>query len=388
VDAQGRFSYTPAADWNGVDTFTLQVGDGRHTALLPFTVQVQAVDDAPALALGGLSAPPGGTVTFTPAQLAITDVDTPQNQLRYEVAAVSGASFEYLAAPGVPISGFTQDQVAQGQIVLRLHGTAAPSFTLRAMDGSSATPWIQGDVTLVGVPAAAVQPPAGAAFQPALPEADAVQANQATPVAGPADAVDVQASGAATPPAALTPLERARAAAADLRLAEASAPSEANFDAAAAPESRRTASIESRAGVSARLRGVQAVALGWPGSVSTVLPDFQSWFESLAGLTLAQGSSGIAQGPGVHGGPESEGPAQFQAELGSLELGGLAAAVLLVSWAVRAGGIVGSLAITSPAWRMIDPLPIIGDRADDDDLGPDPQDEALAAEVLVGGFAR
>jgi hypothetical protein len=40
---------------------------------------------------------------------------------------------------------------------------------------------------------------------------------------------------------------------------------------------------------------------------------------------------------------------------------------------------------------MVDPLPIIGDgRADesDPDADDDPPDEAMAAEVLVGGAAR
>ena len=63
---------------------------------------------------------------------------------------------------------------------------------------------------------------------------------------------------------------------------------------------------------------------------------------------------------------------------------GLAAAVLLVSWAVRAGGIVGSLAITSPAWRMVDPLPVVGDEEDEPDTDDtDPQAEDLATEVLA-----
>ena len=49
-----------------------------------------------------------------------------------------------------------------------------------------------------------------------------------------------------------------------------------------------------------------------------------------------------------------------------MKLGGMALSVGVVWWASRISGLLGSLLASAPAWRHIDPLPVVG-RDDDDD---------------------
>jgi hypothetical protein len=63
----------------------------------------------------------------------------------------------------------------------------------------------------------------------------------------------------------------------------------------------------------------------------------------------------------------------------SAEMGGLALSVGVVWWASRVGGLVGSLLASMPAWRHLDPLPILGRDKDED--GEDERDQADAVEA-------
>jgi VCBS repeat-containing protein len=56
VNANGAFSYTPEADFNGVDSFTFQASDGLLVSnVATVTVTVIAVNDAPVAADGAAS---------------------------------------------------------------------------------------------------------------------------------------------------------------------------------------------------------------------------------------------------------------------------------------------------------------------------------------------
>jgi VCBS repeat-containing protein len=53
VNADGSFSFTPAADWHGEDTFTYKLSDGRvDSNLATVTLTVTPVNDAPVAARG------------------------------------------------------------------------------------------------------------------------------------------------------------------------------------------------------------------------------------------------------------------------------------------------------------------------------------------------
>jgi hypothetical protein len=57
---------------------------------------------------------------------------------------------------------------------------------------------------------------------------------------------------------------------------------------------------------------------------------------------------------------------QFSVLLDSAEMGGIAFSVGVVWWASRVTGVIGSMMASMPAWRQLDPLPVVG-RDDNDD---------------------
>ena len=85
---------------------------------------------------------------------------------------------------------------------------------------------------------------------------------------------------------------------------------------------------------------------------------------------------------------------QIQVLMDSVKMGGLALSVGVVWWASRISGLLGSLLASAPAWRHIDPLPVVG-RDDDEDeaewLEPDDRDadaNELAVSLVLEGSHR
>jgi hypothetical protein len=67
----------------------------------------------------------------------------------------------------------------------------------------------------------------------------------------------------------------------------------------------------------------------------------------------------------------------------SVEMGGLALSVGVVWWASRVGGLIGSLLASMPAWRHLDPLPIVGGDEDEDEREQPADADADADELAV-----
>ncbi len=87
LNPDGSFAYTPAADFNGTDSFSFKANDGAldsNTASVAITVA--PVNDAPVL--GGddaISVTDGGTVAVTTADLTASDIDNSDAELVYTV---------------------------------------------------------------------------------------------------------------------------------------------------------------------------------------------------------------------------------------------------------------------------------------------------------------
>ena len=60
--------------------------------------------------------------------------------------------------------------------------------------------------------------------------------------------------------------------------------------------------------------------------------------------------------------------------LNSITITGFALSVGAVWWAARAAGLLASVLSSTPAWRHVDPLPVLG-RTEQDEEDPDPKDE-------------
>jgi hypothetical protein len=64
--------------------------------------------------------------------------------------------------------------------------------------------------------------------------------------------------------------------------------------------------------------------------------------------------------------------------MNSVRITGMALSVGAIWWAARAAGLVASLLASSPAWRHVDPLPVLG--RDDEEEEEEVWDEASAEE--------
>jgi VCBS repeat-containing protein len=91
LNANGSFTFTPAANFNGSDSFTYRASDGTLTSnLATVTLTVTAVNDAPTVTVAGTVAPGGtcgtndrsGTINLT-----VGDVDSPAAGLTLSAAS-------------------------------------------------------------------------------------------------------------------------------------------------------------------------------------------------------------------------------------------------------------------------------------------------------------
>jgi len=76
---------------------------------------------------------------------------------------------------------------------------------------------------------------------------------------------------------------------------------------------------------------------------------------------------------------------QFSVLLDSAEMGGIAFSVGVVWWASRVTGVIGSMMASMPAWRQLDPLPVVGSDDDGDEVEWQSEDDrtSYADELRV-----
>jgi len=141
LNADGTFTYTPPADFNGTDTFTYKVNDGTVDGnVATVTITVNPVNDDPVLGTNsGLTLNEGATATITTAALEVTDVDNTPAELTYTVTVVPGnGQLELTTSPGTAITSFTQADIDANRLVY-VHddsNTTSDSFTFTVDDGA------------------------------------------------------------------------------------------------------------------------------------------------------------------------------------------------------------------------------------------------------------
>ncbi|WP_131588685.1 cadherin-like domain-containing protein [Mycolicibacterium phlei] len=121
VSADGTFSYTPATNWNGTDSFKYTVSDGTTSAEGTVTITVTPVNDAPVANNDTAHTNPGQAVTI--AVLA-NDIDVDSTTLTPVIVSQ-------------PVHGSVTVN-ANGTITYTPNGTytGADSFTYKVNDGS------------------------------------------------------------------------------------------------------------------------------------------------------------------------------------------------------------------------------------------------------------
>jgi hypothetical protein len=396
----GILKFTPATNGNGAGyaAFTFQVHDDGGTAnggvdLDPtahtITIDVTAVDDAPVLTRNMLTLGPGAAVTLSMAELDATDVDNVAAGLLFTVSGLTHGQFELAAAPAVPIASFTLAQVNAGQVVFVHDGSSTPpTYDISVSDGSLSTasapasiafnPSSVGPITPAPVVASLAVPPmfqSGLQALPAFsgePTPGATDGVQSVPQAAvhsqPSDGDLEYKSESGTQPSgasSLAPISVTRELAnagqngAALRIVEVTA-----------PQPHRNAWV-----VSHETLQVNPLDLG------LLIQSDQVPHPEFEGSAQTDWIPGPAYGDdhSVHS------KEQISVVLDSVEMGGIVLSVGVVWWASRVSGIIGSLLASAPAWRQLDPLPVIGrdeERTDARWNGED-DNEVHAEEVAI-----
>jgi hypothetical protein len=141
--ATGAFTYTPAANANGLDTFRFKVNDGTvDSNIATVTVVIAPVNDAPVASVGTNSVMSGMSAAGT---LSATDVDSPNLTFSLVANGTKGTAVITNAATGA------YTYTANG-------GTSGTdTFTFRANDGSANSSVATVTVSITPSPAPAAQ---------------------------------------------------------------------------------------------------------------------------------------------------------------------------------------------------------------------------------------
>lgn len=110
-------SYTPNADFNGVDTFTVEISDGVATDSIEVAVTVNAVNDSPVFAnAASTSAVEGSLYQYTPV---VTDVDDANNGTDLTFTLVAGPEGMTVSPTGV-VSWTPPNGVPEANVTLQV----------------------------------------------------------------------------------------------------------------------------------------------------------------------------------------------------------------------------------------------------------------------------
>jgi len=125
LNADGSFSYTPEANFNGTDSFTYKANDGQaDSADTTVIIGINSVNDAPTIS----NLPPPATLDeLTPLNFsaAANDIDSPANSLRFSLSeAPNGAAID-------PVSGAFRWTPSEAQ------GPANYTLRVNVSDGSA-----------------------------------------------------------------------------------------------------------------------------------------------------------------------------------------------------------------------------------------------------------
>jgi hypothetical protein len=318
------------------------------------------VNDSPVLGANSFVLVPGGTLVLSAANISATDVDDASSELVFSIGGIANGYFALTSSPGAPITSFTQAQVLAGQVQFVQTGSGDSAFQITVSDGSAAAGPYAANITYVrGGGAPALTPGSGSG--------------------GPADV---------TPPT--------------LPPSTATAP-------AGLPGAGATTFL--RVGGGGEQEGGEEVAFAEirPVAVAAGVNDRVTTPEGLIPPVRVQGDvietapqRGVIEVEPVRAEMQviptrynldldEEERQRIEVVLNSVRITGLALSVGAVWWAARAAGLVASLLASTPAWRHVDPLPVLGrDEEEEEEWDDSAQDqdkkddEHRAAWVLEG----
>lgn len=130
VEANGAFTYTPDADYNGPDLFTFTVSDGNQTVSSGVVLTVESVNDAPTAVSISLSVAENESVS-----LSLSGADVDGDTLSFTIT--TGPSSGSLTVDGDAIDTFPAN-LSSGSLIYTPNGESGTSdtFEFLASDGS------------------------------------------------------------------------------------------------------------------------------------------------------------------------------------------------------------------------------------------------------------
>jgi hypothetical protein len=404
--AAGLLRFTPAPDANGAGyaSFAFQVQDDGGTAnggvdvdptARTMTVNVTTVNDAPSGTNSTVTLQQDGIYVFSAADFGFSDRE--------------GNAFAGVVVAAVPPCGVIVDNgtpVAAGQAVSAADiagglvryspvagasGSPYASFTFRAQDsggtanGGADTDPVARTMAINVIPALAVGPGADPVPVPPAP-VPALAPAPGQPVATPPSQNAPVALTAQTPPAAAS--ARLLLASNDVFSTRVDSDEGFRMQVAAAQPLPAVFATAQRLATSS-----SAATPGFGPSGSTALSDEKQLDFRLFGTTAISdsGGSSASRSSGLAGDLDRmRDDMGEQTELehwmsGSMAVGSFGLTVGYVLWLLRGGALIASLLSSLPAWRLIDPLPILS-RVDEEEDADEDQDAFVSFEEISPQF--
>jgi membrane-bound inhibitor of C-type lysozyme len=311
-------------------------GDDSLAPAIASTVTVQSVNDLSTVTVNSFNITQGQTVMLTASNLAATDLDDLDTSLIFIVNTVAGGVFENSASPGTPILNFTQAELVAGQIqFVDDNDTNAPAFTFSVDDGTGTNGPFTGGV--VFTPSIVVEEPIvipeEIVFEEVAPPVDVITEEEQEAV------VEEEVDTVVSEPVSVEsskPIEKSLVTVAP----EPLKPADTVFEESLPDTEPSKISIV----VAESVASVSQLRAGWAAlSDPLLLIKSDGFMESLSDL---------------------DNDIQRSITLDSMVLGSGAAlstglSVGYVAWLLRSGIILTSVLSSLPAWRFIDPLPVL-----------------------------
>ena len=348
------------------------LSDGPSSSSITFT----NINDAPALGNNQLAIDQGSSVALSSANISATDVDDVAPTLAFALSNVSGGHFELAASPGIVITSFTQAQIGTGGVRFVHDGSAAaPRYEVTVSDGrlsygpvAATITFNRSDENVEPIPTSPTPGPIAPPVPIAQPNEEPVEAPAENPNSAPGDS---STGGPDNPPSPAT--------LSDDFANEFQAPGEApgardaDIVSATPPRIIQRQNNENR---EARDEGLLLTP-------SSELEDSTTGNLTGGDLSSVVEVNGLVQGLNKLREEVHEETYLEKLVVGSTLTATTGFSIGYVLWLVRGEVLLTSLLASLPAWRLIDPLPVLSflnKRSEDEEE----DDDSLQAAVAKG----
>ncbi|HNM64751.1 MAG TPA: cadherin-like domain-containing protein, partial [Accumulibacter sp.] len=408
ADGSGRFAVDPqtgvirlvaanALDYESTREYrivvTAQMPDGESSSLEALIRITDTNDNSPVLVAQQPTVDLGGSVTMTTALLDASDRDSIITNFRFTLTNVVGGRFELAGTPGVAITSFGEDDLLAGRVrFVHQAGGNAPAFEVLVSDGRLTSTPVAVSVrvnpyfdTSSGTDSSGGSSSAGSSSDTASTTGSTGTAKSTSTSASPAATASGQASPAdrlpTVPPLTETALQPPMSIEATLLSPPLPTPElDSPLLRTALPD------IASAVAVSSSSAAVDHVPQPYLEQFQLDLARYISTSAERRGAT----EGFVAARPAVL--EQAEHTESFEVALDTARTVGMAFSVGAVWWALRVGGLMASLITAVPAWRQLDPLPILPDKAGSgrpgDWLDDDTPEESAGGYRLEPGSAE